>query len=154
MHRGTGQGNDWTTVGSVEGAGTTSKAQSYQFSDTELPYEADALTYRLKQVDTDGTTHVSKEITVERVIDEVELLGTYPNPARQQATVRYALPEKQKVTVRLYDVLGRQVQTVVDGKQEGRHTQRLDVGDLPSGVYFLRLRAAGQVRTQKLTVVH
>jgi hypothetical protein len=143
----------WTRVGSVDGAGTTSEAQSYRFTDGDLPYEADALTYRLKQVDTDGTEHFSKEITVERGVDEVQLLGTYPNPARQRATVRYALPEKQEVTVRLYDVLGRQVRTVVSDQKEGRHKQRLDVGGLSSGVYFLRLQSEGTVRTQKLTVV-
>jgi hypothetical protein len=142
----------WTTVGSVEGSGTTSQAQSYRFTDGDLPYEANALTYRLKQVDTDGTAHLSKTVTVERGVQELELLGTYPNPARQQATVRYALPEKQDATIRLYDVLGRQVRTLVSGEQEGRHEQRLDTSRLPSGVYFLWLRAGGETRTQKLTI--
>jgi hypothetical protein len=85
-------------------------------------------------------------VTVERGAEEVELLGTYPNPARQQATIRYALPEKQEATIRLYDVLGRRVRTVLNGRT-------LDVGALPSGVYFLRLQAGGQTRTQKLTIV-
>jgi hypothetical protein len=57
------------------------------------------------------------------------------------------------VTVRLYDVLGRQVRTVVQGEQSGRHERRVDLSDLSSGVYFLRLKAGGQTRTQKLTVV-
>jgi len=92
-------------------------------------------------------------VTVERGAEEVELLGTYPNPARQQATIRYALPEKQEATIRLYDVLGRRVRTVLNGTQEGRHQRTLDVGSLPSGVYFLRLQADGQTRTQKLTIV-
>jgi hypothetical protein len=143
----------WTTVGSVEGTGTTSEAQSYRFTDENLPYEADALTYRLKQVDTDGSEHFSDEITVERGVQELKLLGTYPNPAQSRVTVRYALPEKQDVTVRLYDVLGRQVRTVVSGKQKGRHQWTLDVAPLPSGVYFLRLEAVDETRTQKLTVI-
>jgi hypothetical protein len=147
-----GSESAWTTVGSVEGSGTTSQAQSYRFTDPDLPYEADALTYRLKQVDTDGTAHLSKTVTVERGVQELELLGTYPNPAQSQATVRYALPDKQEATIRLYDVLGRRVRTVVNDTQEGRHQRTLDVGALPSGVYFLRLRAGGQTRTQKFTV--
>ena len=148
-----GREGAWTTVGSVEGSGTTSRAQSYRFTDEDLPYEADKLTYRLKQVDTDGTEHFSGEVTVERGVEELKLLGTYPNPAQQQATVRYALPDKQEATIRLYDVLGRQVRTVVSGKQEGRHQRTLDVGALSSGVYFLRLRAGGETETQRLTVV-
>ena len=47
----------------------------------------------------------------------------------------------------------RQTRTVVSGEQEGRHEQRLDTSRLPSGVYFLQLRAGGQTRTQKLTIV-
>jgi hypothetical protein len=148
-----GRVGEWTTVGSIEGNGTTSQAQSYQFTDANLPYEADALTYRLKQVDTDGSGHFSKTITVERSATKVRLLGTFPNPAGQQATLRYALPEKQETTIRLYDVLGRQVRTVVSGTQEGRQERTLDVSGLSSGVYVLRLRSDEQVRTQKLTVV-
>jgi hypothetical protein len=147
-----GRTGAWTTVGSVEGSGTTSQAQSYRFTDANLPYEADRLTYRLRQVDTDGSASLSKEITVERGLQELQLLGTSPNPAQQRATVRYALPEKQKASLRLYDILGRQVQTVVSGTQAGRHERTLDVGALPSGVYFLRLRAGGETRTQKLTI--
>jgi len=148
-----GSGSPWTTVGSVEGSGTTSQAQSYRFTDADLPYQADVLTYRLKQVDIDGTAHLSKTVTVERGVQELELLGTYPNPAQSRATVRYALPEKQDATIRLYDVLGRRVRTVVSGEQEGRHEQHLDTSRLSSGVYFLRLEAGGQTRTQKLTVI-
>ena len=148
-----GQEGAWKTVGSVEGSGTTSQVQSYRFTDADLPYEADALTYRLRQVDTDGSAHLSETITVERGVTEVQLLGTSPNPAQQRATVRYALPEKQKASIRLYDVLGRRVRTVANSAQEGRHQRTLDVGSLPSGVYFLRLRAGGETRTQKLTIV-
>jgi hypothetical protein len=143
----------WTTVGSVEGRGTTSQPQSYRFVDEDLPFDAEALTYRLVQVDVDGTTHTSDPVTVERGVDRVQLLGTAPNPARTQATLRYALPEKQPTTIRLYDVLGRQVKTLVRAPQSGRHERAVDLSGLSSGVYFLRLTAGGHTRTQKLTVV-
>jgi hypothetical protein len=143
----------WKTVGVVEGSGTTSQAQSYRFADEDLPYEAERLTYRLRQVDTDGSAHLSETVTIERGVQELQLLGTHPNPARQRATVRYALPEKQETTIRLYDILGRRVRTVLNENREGRHERTLDVGALPSGVYFLRLRAGGETRTQKLTIV-
>jgi len=146
-------GGSWTTVGSVEGEGTTTKPTSYRYVDEGLPYEADRLTYRLKQVDTDGSSSYSKEVTVERTVKEAELLGTYPNPAQTQATIRYAVPERQDVKIYLYDILGRRVQTVVDGEREGRHKRQLDTSRLASGVYFLRLRAEGATKTQKLTVV-
>ena len=149
---GGGEGS-WTTVGSVEGKGTTTTPTSYRYADEGLPYEADRLTYRLKQVDTDGSTSYSKEVTVSREVKEAELLGTYPNLAQQRATLRYAVPEWQDVKIYLYDILGRRVRTVVDGKREGRHERQLDTSRLASGVYFLRLRADGATKTQKLTVV-
>jgi len=146
----------WQTVGSVAGSGTTTEAQSYRFTDADLPYAAEVLTYRLKQVDTDGTVSYSEEITVDRsAVEAVELLGTAPNPARSEARVRFAVPEAVEgvVTLRLYDLLGRQVQTVRAAAEAGRHEQRLDVSGLPSGVYFLRLRAGATVKTQRMTVV-
>ncbi|WP_169577941.1 T9SS type A sorting domain-containing protein [Salisaeta longa] len=147
----------WQRVGFVAGAGTTAEAQTYRFTDTELPYAADSLAYRLKQIDTDGSASFSEAITVVReAVRQLELLGTYPNPARQQATVRFAVPARtadETVRLRLYDVLGRQVRTVRAAAGPGRHELTLDVQDLASGVYFLRLQAGGQVQTQKLTVV-
>jgi hypothetical protein len=148
-----GREGTWEQVGRVDGSGTTTEAQAYRFTDADLPYEADALTYRLKQVDTDGNASYTDPVTVERSVDKVELLGTYPNPAQSHATVRYALPETQEVSLRLYDVLGRQVQTIVRAEQEGRHKRRVDLSELSSGVYFLRLQSDGTVQTQKLTVV-
>lgn len=146
----------WERVGYVESkasGGSTTETKSYRFADAGLPYEADRLEYRLRQVDTDGSAHFSEEIAVNRGAPELELLGTSPNPARSRATVRYALPEKQEVALTLYDVLGRKVRTVLSRKQEGRNQRTLDVGTLPSGTYFLRLRSNGRVRTQKLTVM-
>jgi len=151
----TGRGTDaeWQTVGRVDGAGTTTEAQSYRFVDEELPFEADRLAYRLAQVDTDGSVTHSQTLTVERRVREVTLRGTFPNPARHQVTVQYALPEARPVTLRLYDVLGRRVQTVAQAEQEGRREVQLDVSGLTSGVYFLRLTAGETTQTERLTVV-
>jgi hypothetical protein len=143
----------WTAVGRVNGAGTTTEPRSYQYVDAEVPYDADRLTYRLKQRDIDGSTSYSEPITVRRTPEQVRIEATYPNPAREQATVQYALPERQMVTVRLYDALGRQVQTVVNDRQRGRREQTIDVSGLASGVYFLRFRTESQTQTEKLTVV-
>jgi hypothetical protein len=121
--------------------------------DQELPFEADRLAYRLAQVDADGSVRHSKKVTVRRSVRELTLQGTFPNPARRQVTVQYALPASQTATLRLYDMLGRRVKTVTRGEQEGRHEVQLDVSGLTSGVYFLRLTAGGRTRTQRLTVV-
>jgi subtilisin family serine protease len=143
----------WATVGSVPGSGTTTEGRSYRFTDAGAPYGADSLAYRLRQVDVDGAATLSAPVTVARSVDRVELLGTAPNPVRGRATIRFAVPTRQKVILRLYDLLGRQVKTLVDGPREGREEAVLDASDLPSGVYLLRLQHPGGSRTQKLTVV-
>ncbi|MEF8797526.1 MAG: T9SS type A sorting domain-containing protein, partial [Salinivenus sp.] len=156
--RGRGSESAWTEVGFVEGGGTTSEAQSYRFTDTDLPYAADTLSYRLRQVDTDGSAQVTDPVTVARGgVSSLELKETYPNPARTRVTVRFAVPDdagaEGDVRLRLYDVLGRQVQAVRTGAEGGRHETQLSVSDLASGVYVLRLQAGGNAQTRRLTVV-
>ena len=146
-------GGGWAQVGAVEGRGTTETAQAYRFTDPTPPFAADALTYRLRQVDLDGSTSYSAPVTVQQRVERVTLRAPFPNPASGAATVQFAVPERQRVTLRLYDVLGRRVQTLVDGARNGRQQVRLHTTDLSSGVYFLRLRAGGSVQTQRVTVV-
>jgi predicted outer membrane repeat protein len=144
----------WTTIGFVEGAGTTTEARRYRFTDQQPPSEAGAVSYRLEQVDTDGTTHLSGRVTVERgPVRELRLRGPAPNPVRERTRVRYAVPDGREATLRLYDVLGRQVRSIALGEGAGRQARTLDVSGLPSGVYVLRLRAGGESTTRRLTVV-
>lgn len=148
--------DDWTTVGRREGAGTTDRPQSYQFTDADLPYAADSVRYRLRQIDTDGQAHLSDPVTVARgAVETVQLKATYPNPASEQITVRYAVPESTEgpVRVALYDVLGRRVRTLTSAPPDGRSTQSVDLSGLSSGTYVLRLRADGTAQTRRLTVV-
>jgi hypothetical protein len=149
-------GTSWSTLGRVEGAGTTDEPQSYRFTDSAVPYASDSLQYRLAQVDVDGTVNVSDPVTVRfGNPDGLELLGSFPNPARSQATVRFAVPEQTTgdVQLELYDLLGRQVKTIPAAEASGRVEQTLDVSDLPSGTYLLRLSAGGQTQTQQVTIV-
>jgi predicted outer membrane repeat protein len=159
VQRRAGRGS-WSDVQFVEGAGTTSDPQRYRFTDRNVPYSADSLSYRLEQVDADGTVSQTEPVTViRRGPSGVELLGTTPNPARQHATIRYAIPESVArngggLTLQVYDVMGRQVRSIrIDGTA-GRHTQRVDVADLASGVYFLRLQSPGRMHVQKMTVLN
>jgi hypothetical protein len=140
----------------VEGAGTTDETQSYRFADANAPYAADSLQYRLAQVDVDGTVNFSDPVTVRfGNPNGLELLGSFPNPARSQATVRFAIPEQTSgdVQLELYDLLGRQVKTIPAAETSGRVEQTLDVSDLPSGTYLLRLSAGSQTQTQQVTIV-
>ena len=143
----------WRTIGRRDGAGTTDTPQRYRFEDADLPYALNRPTYRLKQVDLDGTVHTTETVSVERGTDRVALLGTYPNPAREQAAVRFALPDRRDVTIRLFDMLGREVESFRLGALQGRQERTLDLGTLSSGTYLLRLEAGDTVHTRRLTLV-
>jgi hypothetical protein len=146
-------GGSWAQVGAVEGRGTTETVQAYRFTDPAPPFAAETLTYRLRQVDLDGSASYSDPVTVRQPATTTLLRAPFPNPTRGAATVQFAVPERQRVTLRLYDALGRRVRTLVDGARNGRQQVRLHTTNLSSGVYFLRLQAGGSVQTQRVTVV-
>jgi len=147
----------WTTVGTVRSAGTSNAPVDYSFTDARVPYAADEVVYRLRQVDVDGTASLSDELRVSRgAITSLTLLGTFPNPAHTAVTIRFAVPESVRrsadARLTLYDILGRRVRRIEVGEQRGRQEIRLDVGGLASSIYFLRLEVAGQYRTQRIAV--
>jgi hypothetical protein len=77
-----------------------------------------------------------------------------PNPIRRSAELEYTLPEASEVSIAVYDVLGRRVARLVDEKRRtGVHQARIDGGTLPSGKYFVRMRAGTFRQTRQLTVV-
>ncbi|MCS3702712.1 VWA domain-containing protein [Salinibacter ruber] len=90
----------------------------------------------------------------ESIVPDEVTLTSYPNPFRTQATIEYTLPETKDVRITVYDILGRRVSVLENDRMEaGRHRVRLDGDRLPSGVYFGRLQAGDETRTQKITVV-
>jgi len=155
VERAVGGAGQWEKLGFVDGAGTTSDPQSYQFVDQRLPYGEERVTYRLTQVDFDGAEERSPEVEVQLGAPErLTLSAPFPNPLTRQARVRYALPTEGAVEIAVYDVLGRQAATWVDRNQPaGRYETVISTRGLSSGVYFLRLKTDRGIRTQKLTVV-
>jgi VCBS repeat-containing protein len=91
----------------------------------------------------------------EVIPDEVKLRPNYPNPFRRTTTIEYSLPSAQDVRLVVYDVLGRRVETIVDGRQEaGFHTLQWDGGrSLASGMYFARLVAGSTTKTERLVII-
>jgi ELWxxDGT repeat protein len=154
------RGATWTRLGFVEGHGTTEAPQSYRFTDEALPFAADRLTYRLRQVDFNGTTTYSSKLTVERETPtQLKVYAPFPNPAHgERITLRYELPDGRLATdvqVTLYDVRGRVVAALPTQRP---HTGRAEVelrlpAALGSGLYFVRLTAGDHTRTRRLIVV-
>ncbi|MFN3561187.1 MAG: T9SS type A sorting domain-containing protein, partial [Chloroherpetonaceae bacterium] len=75
----------------------------------------------------------------------------YPNPFNPTTVIRYQLPVASRVTLELFDVLGRKVATLVEAKQDaGFHEYVLNMSGFSSGMYFYRLKAADWSSTKKL----
>ena len=146
--------SDWRKLGYREGEGTTTQPRSYRFTTDRLG--SGTHTFRLKQVDTDGTAHFSAPKTVAVRGDAgLTLLSGHPVVRGQSAVLSIEVPTRQSVTVMLYDVLGQQVRTVTSGKMAPGQPMRATVStaDLSSGIYFLRAQGPSFQRTKKLTVV-
>jgi hypothetical protein len=83
-----------------------------------------------------------------------ELSQNYPNPFNPSTNIRFSVPEHTEVTLEIYDVLGRKVQTLInETMQPGWHVATWNAGRLSSGVYLYRLRAGNTVITKTLTLI-
>jgi hypothetical protein len=78
----------------------------------------------------------------------------YPNPFNPSTTIKFQMPLKGFVTLRIYDIIGRKVATLVNGfKEAGPHDVKFDASNLPSGVYFYRITAGTYAETKKLVLI-
>jgi hypothetical protein len=148
-------GGAFRAVAFVDGAGTTTQMRRYQHADRDVPYTAQHVRYRLRQVDYDGTSTYSPAVEVEIGAPlALDMQGAFPNPAAQGTTIRYQLPRSAEVRLVAYDITGRHVATLVSGRQEpGRKEVTFDTSRLASGTYLVHLTAGGTMHTQKVTVV-
>ena len=81
-------------------------------------------------------------------------LGAYPNPFNPETTIRYSVPQTGEVNITVYNVRGQKVATLQNGQQSaGEHELTWNASDQPSGVYLLRLQAAGQSKTSKVLLL-
>ena len=85
---------------------------------------------------------------------QYELFQNYPNPFNPTTVITYALPDAGQVTLKLYDMLGREMQSLVSEHQiAGTYRYVLDVASLSTGTYFYRLTAGSFVATQKMVIL-
>jgi len=95
-----------------------------------------------------------EEHAVQRNASEYILCQNYPNPFNPTTTINYQIPKNSMVTLKIYDMLGSEVQTLLSEEQSaGKHSAVFNAAPFASGVYFYTLRAGDFVTTKKLMLV-
>jgi len=130
---------EWTTIGFVEGNGTTTEQQSYRYDDFSVfPYEGRVL-YRLKQVDLDGTHEYSDQVAVDVIFipDEFYISQNYPNPFNPSTRIEYSLPVESSVNITIHNSIGEAVEVLTsEVQQPGSYEVVWNAGSKSSGIYF------------------
>lgn len=143
-------GKDWTTIGFV----SANNNKSYSFSDNNL--QPSTYQYRLKQIDFNGNFEYFNLNGAVKVGSPVKfsLSQNYPNPFNPVTKISYQIPADEKVTIKIYDIEGKEVMTLVnDFKTAGYHTVEMKSNNLSSGNYFYHLTAGNFSDTKKMTVI-
>jgi len=147
------EGNDFATVGSVYGKGTTTERQDYSYSDKNLA--EGKYFYRLKQIDYLGSYEYSDVLEVDyRTFKNYLLEQNYPNPFNPATTIGFGIKEKSFVKVIILNNIGEEVAVVVNEEMEsGFHTAEFTAANLPSGVYFYQLKAGEFISMKKMILL-
>lgn len=87
-------------------------------------------------------------------VSEYALIQNYPNPFNPNTTINYRLPQSGQVTIKVYDVLGNEVKTLLNAyKPAGEYSVNFDAGKLSSGMYIYRIAAGGYTSAKKMTLI-
>lgn len=145
----------FSKIGTISGKGTVTEKQHYSFVDNNLTGKG-KYWYRIKQIDYDGTSSLSQVVEVEysAVPTVFNLSQNYPNPFNPSTTIKFSIPEKSSVLIKVYDAIGREVETLVNKDMEpGYYKYDWNASKHSSGVYFYRMQAGSFTSVKKLMLV-
>ncbi|MBS1494681.1 MAG: choice-of-anchor J domain-containing protein [Bacteroidetes bacterium] len=148
----------WTKIGNVSGNGNSTIARNYSYSDNNL--QTGKYNYRLKQIDHNGNFQyygLAGEVVV-GVPSNFALSQNYPNPFNPSTKINYDLPFDSKVSIRIFDMTGREMSQIVNQTQPaGYYTVQFNASSLSSGIYFYSINAEGGnksfVKSMKMVLV-
>ncbi|HKB87379.1 MAG TPA: T9SS type A sorting domain-containing protein [Ignavibacteriaceae bacterium] len=145
-------GSHYLTRGFVEGGGTTEQPHSYSFSDEGVNGE---VYYRLKQIDFNGRYNYSNIIELSSTSSpDYHLAQNYPNPFNPTTMISYSIPNDGNVSLKIYDVLGKEIKTLVNGYQQaGIHSINFAASGLSSGIYFYKMEAGSFSTIKKMLLL-
>jgi len=140
-------------IGFVEGNGNSNSPKDYSF--TDIPNKGNILNYRIKQIDNDGKYQYSDivEVTI-GIPTKYELKQNYPNPFNPTTKIVYNIPNDGLVTLTVYDILGNEVENLVNENQKaGSYEINFDGSKLASGVYICKFNAGNYSNSVKMLLL-
>ena len=163
VERKTGSDSTFTPLAGsfVAGHGTTITSEQYQYTDLTSPHAV--LSYRLKQINLDGTFHYSEALVIDlsRTPDVQQapavfsLHQNYPNPCNPSTVIEFSVAKPGRATLTVYNTLGESVATLFDGEAAPGNLYRtkFDGTGIASGVYFYRLAAGESTSVHRLLLI-
>lgn len=149
------ENGDWIKVSFVKGHGNSNSSKSYSFTDS--PVGGIKFQYRLKQMDTNGKYEYSNVLDVNIAAPvNYAVQQNYPNPFNPTTVISYQIPVAGNVSLKVFDVLGREVATLVDAYQNiGAYNQTFsaDKLGLASGIYIYRLSSGSFSQIHKMILM-
>ncbi len=146
--------NNWTKVAFVQGNGTSNVPHNYSYTDN---VGIGKFSYRLKQIDRDCKFQYSAvvEATVGIAPHAIMLGQNYPNPFNPETSIEFAVPAAGHTTLKVYNMLGQEIATLVNGNMEAGVLNRVSFNgsNFPSGMYFYTLRSGNFVDMKKMLMI-
>ncbi len=151
----TGNQASWISIGFVNGIGYSTIERNYLLIDNNIQLNK-IYHYRLKQLDFDGNFSYSNEVVI-RVKDlqkDQLLLSNHPNPFNGIQTIKYNLPSSGMVNLKIFDIAGKEVGTLVNGfQQAGLYSKEFNATGLSNGIYFCKLSIEGETITNRVMLI-
>lgn len=145
--------NDFVTVGSVNGHGTTTSPNQYTFTDKIL--NPGKYVYRLKQIDFDGSFAYSSEVNVDaNFASKYSLEQNYPNPFNPSTKITFSVPQSNFVSIEVYNSIGQKIATLLNEQMDaGNYSINFDAANLTSGMYFYKMTSGNFSEIKKMILV-
>ncbi len=147
------EGSTWTKISFVNGNGTSTKSHEYSYVDGNL--ESGNYSYRLKQVDFNGSYEYSNVVEASiNAPNKFELAQNFPNPFNPTTKISFSVPSNSNVKLTVYNLLGQEITTLVNGfMKAGSHTVEFNATNMNSGLYFYKLESNGLTQVKKMMLL-
>ncbi len=147
--------DNWMKIGFVRGHGSSLSPQSYSFVDNNV--SSGSYSYRLKQIDMNGSFSFSKvvEVQLNQLPGGFVLEQNYPNPFNPTTTIKFSFDKNTHATLTIYNALGMQVSNLFDGNVDSgkMYSINFNAANLSSGVYYYKLSSDSKTVVKKMLLL-